>query len=157
MSGESDEFCDPRDLKRIGNRLESSGPVSSGELCFLPMSGSFNPIHTQHVRVLEVAKLHCESRGQKIIGAFLSPSSDDYVREKLGSEALSFQKRRSLCQLAIEKWDWASVCTRGELSSNWAQGAVHHDLQAYLGNRTDAVCIVTAVELVTREANETAR
>ena len=139
MSGKTHEqFCDPRDLERIGNRLGRPGSLSGGEPSFLLMSGSFNPIHTQHARILEVAKLHYESRGHMIIGAFLSPSSDDYVLEKLGSEALSFHKRRSLCELAIEKWDWAGVCTRGELSSNWAREAVLHDLQTYLKHRIEA-------------------
>jgi hypothetical protein len=136
MFRESDEqMCDQRSLERVRNRLAVIEPSSSVELSFLLMSGSFNPIHTQHTRVLELAKLHVESLGQNVVGAFLSPSSDRYVAEKLGTEALSFSKRRALCELAIEKWDWASVCARGELSSNWARQTVRKDLLLSLGDR----------------------
>jgi hypothetical protein len=131
-SGE--QFCDERCIERIRARLVASDASTGKTLAFLLMSGSFSPIHTEHVRVLEIARLHAERSGRKVIGGFLSPSSDGYVTAKLGADALSFSQRRTLCELAVQRLDWISVCATQEVSSNRARHAVYEELERGLAD-----------------------
>lgn len=83
----------------------------------LVISGSFNPIHTQHVETLVVAKNWLEKRGETVIAGFLAPSSDDYVYQKLGSDAMFLKHRTALCAIACKEYNWISTCGWG-----WANG-----------------------------------
>jgi hypothetical protein len=101
-------------------------------LAFLTLSGSFNPIHTQHVRALEITKRHIQSLGFNVVAAFLAPSSDKYVIQKMGDAALSFSHRKTLCQLAVRSSHWINVCSTGEMSSNWVRRMVQKELEQSL-------------------------
>ena len=86
MSGEEGYFCDRRTLDGIRDRVSISDAVPHSALSFVLLSESFNPIHTEHVRVLEIACAHVRNLGQEVVAAFLSPSSDQYVVGKLGGK-----------------------------------------------------------------------
>jgi hypothetical protein len=82
-----------------------------------------------------------------VVGGFLAPSSDAYVAAKLGSDALSFEQRRRLCEAATRASDWISVCNRGEFSSNVVRRAVKEELELRF---TDDLrgCLLTAFEIM---------
>jgi hypothetical protein len=47
-----------------------------------------------HMRLFEAAKNHLSSLGKyHVVGGYLAPSSDDYVREKLGKDAIKLEHR----------------------------------------------------------------
>jgi hypothetical protein len=127
-----ERFCDRRSIEKVRSRFASTA-CAGDKIVFLVMSGAFNPVHTQHVRALEIARSYLESLDWTVVGGFLAPSSDAYVTEKLRSEALSFVQRRTLCELAVEGSDWMTVCSTGEMSSNWIRRAVQNELERDLG------------------------
>lgn len=96
--------------------------------CYLSFSGSFNPIHTAHIDVLYTVYCHLEKSGYIVKAAYIAPSSDDYVQDKLGLElAIPLKHRIMLCEIAIKSWNkkytdnsrnWLQVCPFGIMSSS---------------------------------------
>lgn len=120
-------FCDHSALARIRRRMS----LVCGEPAFLILSGSFNPVHTQHVRAFDVARKHVEGLGLSVVGGFLAPSGGSYLQSKLGEAAMSLEERIDLCKLAIGGHDWMSVCLKEEFSSNTACRAVRSELERH--------------------------
>lgn len=131
MPSDVEYFCDQQSIRNIRARLTSTS-VNADKLAVLTLSGSFNPIHTQHVRALEITKRHIQHLGFNVAAAFLAPSSDKYVSQKMSTAALSFAHRRTLCQLAVRRSPWINVCSRGEMSSNWVRRTVQKELEQNL-------------------------
>jgi nicotinic acid mononucleotide adenylyltransferase len=74
---------------------------------FLVLSGTFNPIHRMHIKVLETAKQHIDVKTNwHILGAFVVPSTDEYAHGKLGDDAMSLTLRCKLIDLVIGDSDW---------------------------------------------------
>ncbi|CAF5063401.1 unnamed protein product, partial [Rotaria sp. Silwood1] len=93
-------------------------------------TGSFNPIHTAHLRNLLSAKKYLEQEHQppwNVLAGYISPTHDSYVHKKLGDPAwIPSEDRCQLCEGAIthegpEMSSWISV-SRGE--SEWSAGFV---------------------------------
>eukprot|EP00730_Choanoeca_flexa_P015019 TRINITY_DN6779_c0_g1_i2.p1 TRINITY_DN6779_c0_g1~~TRINITY_DN6779_c0_g1_i2.p1 ORF type:complete len:194 (+),score=33.36 TRINITY_DN6779_c0_g1_i2:154-735(+) len=82
--------------------LQSVTPV------ILLTTGSFNPIHRQHVNMHIIAKAHLEQRYKvRIVMSVLSPSSDLYVKPKLRASGridrhLTHAQRCQLIELATQ-------------------------------------------------------
>ena len=87
-------------------------------------TGSLSPVHLEHVRMLELAKQHLESlffeepaeeisqQRFVVVGAYLSPSCDQYVMRKLGRSRpgfLSAAHRLAMCRLAVSHSSWIDV------------------------------------------------
>ncbi len=71
----------------------------------LCVGGAFNPVHTQHVQMLNLAKSHLEANQQnlKIIAGCLAPAPDSYVKRKLRTgRAMKAQHRLLMCKLAAK-------------------------------------------------------
>eukprot|EP01118_Nematostelium_gracile_P016530 TRINITY_DN6866_c0_g1_i1.p1 TRINITY_DN6866_c0_g1~~TRINITY_DN6866_c0_g1_i1.p1 ORF type:complete len:232 (-),score=50.55 TRINITY_DN6866_c0_g1_i1:64-759(-) len=115
--------------EKIDERIRSNQTTSEGPLWILLLSGSFNPPHICHVQTLEVAREHFESLGNRVIGGYLSPSSDPYVIGKLSHEAMTLKHRIEMCRLAASKTDWIDVCTFGLASGAKSGEKVKHLLQ----------------------------
>jgi nicotinic acid mononucleotide adenylyltransferase len=50
------------------------------------LGGAFNPVHTQHIALLCLAKEELEKSGTwNILGGYLAVATDGYVRHKLAS------------------------------------------------------------------------
>eukprot|EP01061_Rhynchopus_euleeides_P036097 TRINITY_DN60844_c0_g1_i1.p1 TRINITY_DN60844_c0_g1~~TRINITY_DN60844_c0_g1_i1.p1 ORF type:complete len:245 (+),score=41.97 TRINITY_DN60844_c0_g1_i1:55-789(+) len=58
-------------------------------LAVLLATGSYNPAHVDHVSLMAQAKAKLESEGYSVVQALVSPSSDTYVRSKLGRGGMS--------------------------------------------------------------------
>lgn len=70
-------------------------------LAVLVLPGAFNPVHSEHLRSMELARDYLEQIGAAVVGAFLQPSSDEYVTSKVGPEwAMSLADRITACELA---------------------------------------------------------
>lgn len=89
----------------------------------LSLGGSFNPIHTQHVEIMQMAKEHLESRPEmqlEVMEGFMAPSTDSYLLSKMkrkstandgkDNEMINFviksDHRINMCNLAISKYPW---------------------------------------------------
>jgi cytidyltransferase-like protein len=78
---------------------------NSKKLYVLLSTGSFNPIHEGHVKMLELAAKKLEENNKEVIGGFLSPSHDSYVFTKDERFQISASQRLLLCEKLINKHD----------------------------------------------------
>lgn len=88
------------------------------DLNFLLISGSFNPIHAFHVKLMEIIKSHLGTLGKQVLCGFIVPSSDEYLASKLSNGLIPLKERVKLCRISTNGLDWMYVCDWGELSSN---------------------------------------
>ena len=73
-------------------------------MAVLVMPGSFNPVHTDHVAVLRLARDHIEREtGALVVAGLLQPSSDKYLVHKCGPQgAMALHDRVAACVLAVQ-------------------------------------------------------
>ena len=91
-------------LDKVERLLERyRGEPASKCRCVLLSTGSYNPIHRMHVESFYLARRALEERNLLVVGAFLSPSHDSYVRSKLGDhDCIGTEDRLNMCQLSID-------------------------------------------------------
>jgi nicotinic acid mononucleotide adenylyltransferase len=74
------------------------------------LGGAFNPVHTQHIALLCLAKEELEKSGTwNILGGYLAVATDGYVRHKLASRnerTIKIQHRLALVNEAIKDISW---------------------------------------------------
>lgn len=93
-------------VDKIRKNLDKYQINTGAPVYVLFVTGSFNPIHQGHVDMMERAKEYVEAQGHIVVGGYMSPSHDQYVRSKLSSEALSISHRMKLIVKAIANSDW---------------------------------------------------
>lgn len=120
-------------------------------LSFLVMSGSFNPVHTQHIRALENARAAVQTAGFVVAGGFLAPSSDGYTAKKVQTGSLSIAERTELCGLATKESDWLGVCSYGEFSSYRVCAQIGREIERRCAQRL-AGRFLTGIEVLGSDA-----
>jgi nicotinic acid mononucleotide adenylyltransferase len=103
--------------EKFARRLHSLRWDAGNRLAFLSLSGSLSPVHTQHMRALEAARVALKRVGWTVVAGFLAPTPDEYLKGKLGIEAWGLEKRMRLCELACSESEWVDVCDWGEFRS----------------------------------------
>ena len=94
----------------------------------LVYSGAFNPVHEGHIKLLTTIKDEMEKDSKyKVLRAFMSPSSNQYVSQKLGSDALTLEHRCETCRIACHDYDWIQVCNYGLPSGYRTTQQLIHD------------------------------
>uniref|UniRef100_A0AAV2ZAR8 Cytidyltransferase-like domain-containing protein n=1 Tax=Lagenidium giganteum TaxID=4803 RepID=A0AAV2ZAR8_9STRA len=101
-------------LQKIAQNLEEfQGTPPKTEVVVLVSSGAFNPIHMLHVRAFYVARQYVESNYKyPVVGAFISPSHDTYVRVKNRRnprEMITRRHRLALIEAAVASSSWIEV------------------------------------------------
>jgi len=129
-------------LQKISNNLSklSSSP-NNPKLAVIMLSGSFNPIHCDHIGVLTKAKNHLESKqyGYHVLAGFLAPSSNGYVVSKLKDEAIPLQYRNLMIQFLTLDSEWMEVLPWGLASSYQTNKLIEMQLQEHFQG-TDIKC-----------------
>lgn len=120
-------------VSKVRAELTSCEAREAERLAFLVLPGSFNPIHSQHLRALEIARDVMQCSGWHVIGGFLAPSDEHYVREKIGTDAWPLHKRLELCQLATETSSWVDVTPWAEFNSFRAARRLQHVIESTCG------------------------
>jgi len=72
-------------------------------------TGGFCPVHAGHLEMMERARAAVEQAGFSVIGGYLSPGHDRYLRAKCGPLAIPAQERLRQCAEAVADSDWLSV------------------------------------------------
>ena len=76
----------------------------------LLLNGCFNPVHQNHVRLLEIAREHLNSLDlYHVVGGYLSPTHDAGIERKLAVLHSTWQDRLAMCRLAVEDSSWIMV------------------------------------------------
>jgi len=149
-------------VSKVCAELTSCEAREAKRLAFLVLPGSFNPIHSQHLRALELARDVMKESGWHVIGGFLAPSDDQYVREKIGTYAWPLHRRLELCRLATETSSWVDVTPWAEFNSFRAarrlQQVIESTCRKELGARPATGVIVmgsdTALRILRRALRE---
>lgn len=127
------------------------------EFAVVVLPGSFNPVHSEHVHSLELARAHLQCRGIAVLGGFLQPSSEQYVASKVGPEwAMRLSDRIATCDLAGranpaeddgEQWiyAWRSGSTDGFSAAQHVGKFLTHALGQPIQS-----CMVCGADLVQR-------
>jgi len=104
IQGEREKF-----RQKSGN---FNGNGRGTEPCYVVLmaTGSFAPIHKDHVKMFEVAKAHLQEHHHCIVvGGLISPSHDSYVGQKLKNKTIPAFNRLGMCRVALQDSDWLSV------------------------------------------------
>ncbi len=72
-------------------------------------TGAFCPVHAGHIAMMESARTAAEGAGFDILGGYLSPGHDAYIRLKCGRAAIPAPERLRLCGDAARESGWLSV------------------------------------------------
>ena len=85
------------------NRFHPKGP------CVLLSTGSFCPIHEGHVLIMGQARDAMERAGYHVIGGYISPSHDEYIKAKTGEKWIPIHYRLREIYRITRGSDWLSV------------------------------------------------
>jgi nicotinate (nicotinamide) nucleotide adenylyltransferase len=127
----------------------SSAVAHKHEPIILISTGAYNPVHCLHIKLFQAVKdILLAQHNTKVIAAFISPSHDDYLSSKLGSEynpkQHSSANRLAMINLAISDaklTDWL-FCSDWECRKN-----VFVDAPAVVGYISEELQRLSKLEL----------
>ena len=94
------------DTEKIKKNLQNV--KKDEELIILIESGSLAPPHRMHIGLMEMTKKYIENnyKTKKVIGGYLIPSSDGYVKQKLKKDFIPLKHRINMTKIMIKDSDW---------------------------------------------------
>jgi hypothetical protein len=110
-------YVDMQKIEQIISKLEKTDLKKEIQPIVLTLGGSFNPVHKMHIEAFNVVKNHIDSEDKIVVGGFLIPSSDDYVFQKLGKEAIKLEDRCKMIDLATKDSDFINNLDWGYINS----------------------------------------
>lgn len=123
---------------KIEIELSLMSPDDTRNPCVLLTTGSFNPIHRQHLEQFNTVQRFL-SQKWKVLACIVSPSHDEYIKRKLGDAAIPFSHRCKMCKLAIEECQ-----TRGDapfLVYGWEGGQEHFENFSKVKKHLESACL----------------
>jgi nicotinic acid mononucleotide adenylyltransferase len=78
-------------------------------LAVLLTTGCFAPVHVGHFEMMEQAKVAVQKAGYHVLGGYMSPSHDNYVRTKEDTTHMNIMKRIQILELAAVNHGWIHV------------------------------------------------
>ena len=76
----------------------------------LLLNGCFNPIHNNHIRLLELAREHLNSLNiYHVVGGYISPTHDAGIHRKSSILSMTWQQRLEMCRLAVHDSTWIMI------------------------------------------------
>lgn len=77
--------------------------------CIIISTGAHCPMHDGHVEIMKIAKQKLETKGYDVIGGYLSPGHDNYIKEKNGDQWMPVHDRLHFGKNLIDKEDWLAI------------------------------------------------
>lgn len=102
-----DILCTP--IHKIVCNLDKKNSEHHRGPCVLVSTGSFCPIHEGHALIMGQARATIEKAGYNVVGGFISPSHDEYIRAKTGPEWIPIHYRLRMIQQLLKKSDWLMI------------------------------------------------
>lgn len=117
-------LCTPIDVvQRAVGRLTRPGPAPRPEAdpgqgrigtpppnpVVLLSTGGFFPVHGGHVAMMEAARRGIDDGRRRVVGGYLSPAHDDYIRLKCGAVDVPVSDRLAHADAAIAPSGWLSI------------------------------------------------
>jgi len=100
-------LCTPTDVVRRGL---ATAPTAEGRSPVVLLStGGFHPLHGGHLAMMAHARARAESAGWWVVGGYLSPGHDQYLRLKWGAAAPPASERIATLVAALGDVDWLAV------------------------------------------------
>ena len=94
------------DITKLQNNLKKCS--KDNELIILIESGALAPPHRMHIGLMELVKKFFESNdnNKKVVGGFIIPSSDNYVKHKLKKDFIPLKHRVNMTKILIKNNEW---------------------------------------------------
>lgn len=94
------------DTKKLEENLKNCS--KNNKLIVLIESGSLAPPHRMHLGLMEQVKKYFEDKDKNnlVIGGFIVPSSDKYVRHKLKQDFIPLNHRVNMTKILIKNSNW---------------------------------------------------
>eukprot|EP01105_Mastigella_eilhardi_P007267 TRINITY_DN18769_c0_g1_i1.p1 TRINITY_DN18769_c0_g1~~TRINITY_DN18769_c0_g1_i1.p1 ORF type:complete len:259 (-),score=42.57 TRINITY_DN18769_c0_g1_i1:32-808(-) len=91
------------DTSKVAASVAALGTTAASKrLVVLVATGCFNPPHAMHAAMFEAA---CEAlpqqAGLEVVGGYVCPCDDNYVKCKLGTEYMPLEARLTMCELCF--------------------------------------------------------
>lgn len=101
-------LCTPVDLvTRAVVRDRTAAPTTSPVV--LLSTGGFFPVHGGHVAMMEAARRCVDDGRRRVVGGYLSPAHDDYIRLKCGTVDLPVSDRLAQADAVVAPSGWLSI------------------------------------------------
>ena len=103
-----DEFIKNLNLDSTKLKLNLNKCSEQNELIVLIESGALAPPHRMHIGLMEKVKKFFEdsNNNKKVVGGFIIPSSDKYVKNKLKNDFIPLKHRVNMTNILIKNNDW---------------------------------------------------
>lgn len=104
------------------------------KLAIIISTGAHCPLHDGHIEMMISAKINLQSEGYQVVGGYLSPGHDEYIKYKNGDNWMSIGQRMDWANKMIKDHQWLSI---DPWEGVFAPGAVNftsvvYRLQQYL-------------------------
>lgn len=143
-------LCTPTEVVRRALRetADASGEAGrTGPPVVLLSTGGFFPVHRGHLEMMAQARAAATAAGWRVVGGYLSPAHDDYIRLKCGSVPIGVSERLAGAETTVAATGWLSVDPWEALARRVAVNYtdVTARLQAYLRAHLDPAIEVAYV------------
>jgi nicotinic acid mononucleotide adenylyltransferase len=99
----------------------------SKKKCILLSTGAHCPMHEGHIMAMEYSKQFLEKQGWDVIGGYLSPGHDEYIKDKTKEEYMPIHDRLDYANKLL-RTDWLAIDPWEGL---FAPGAVNYTTVVY--------------------------